>query len=40
VKFSEARDIFGIIFKFWRPNCKIRDCGMIMEKLRGLSAKC
>jgi hypothetical protein len=27
VDFSEARDLFGIIFQFWGPNCKIRDWG-------------
>jgi hypothetical protein len=39
VDFSEARDLFGIIFQFQRPNCKIRDGWLILKKLRGLSAK-
>jgi hypothetical protein len=37
--FSEARDLFGIIFQILGPNCKIMDHGLILEKLRGLFAK-
>jgi hypothetical protein len=40
VDFSEARDLFGIIFQIPRPNCKIMDCGLISKKPRGLNAKC
>jgi hypothetical protein len=39
VDFSEAGDLFGIIFQFQRPNCKIRDCGLISKKSRGFLAK-
>jgi hypothetical protein len=40
VEFSEARDLFVNIFQILRPNCKFLDCGLILEKPRGLSAKC
>jgi hypothetical protein len=40
VNFSEARDLFRIILQFWGPNYKIKDYGLILKKLRGLSAKC
>jgi hypothetical protein len=40
VDFSEARDLFVNIFQILRPNCKFLDCGLILEKPRGLNAKC
>jgi hypothetical protein len=40
VDFSEARDLFGIIFQIPGPNYKIMDCGLISKKPRGLNEKC
>jgi hypothetical protein len=40
VDFSEARDLFGIIFQILGPNCKIMDYGLISKKPRGLNEKC
>jgi hypothetical protein len=39
VDFSEVRDLFVNIFQISRPNCKIMDCGLILKKQSGLSAK-
>jgi hypothetical protein len=40
VDFSEARDVFVNIFQILKPNCKFLDNGLILEKSRGLNAKC
>jgi hypothetical protein len=40
VDFSEARDLFVIIYQIPGPNCKTMDCGLILKKLRGLNEKC
>jgi hypothetical protein len=40
VDFSEARDLFVNIFQILGPNYKFLDCGLILEKPRGLNAKC
>jgi hypothetical protein len=39
VDFYEARDLFGIIFQIPGSDCKFLDCGLILEKPRGLNAK-
>jgi hypothetical protein len=36
---SEAGDLFGIIFQIPGSDCKFLDCGLILENMRGLSAK-
>jgi hypothetical protein len=40
VDFSEARDLFVNIFQTRGSDRKIMDYGLILEKLRDLSAKC
>jgi hypothetical protein len=40
VDFSAARDLFVIIFQIPGPNCKIMDCGLILNEPRGLNEKC
>jgi hypothetical protein len=40
VGFSEARDLFVIIFQILGSDCKFMDCGLILKKPWGLSAKC
>jgi hypothetical protein len=37
--FSEARDLFVIIFQIPGPNYKFLDCGLITKKHRGFFAK-
>jgi hypothetical protein len=39
VDFSEARDLFVIIFQIPGFDCKFLDCGLILEKSRGLNEK-
>jgi hypothetical protein len=38
VDFSEARDLFVIIFQIPGHNCKIMDCELLLKKPRGLFA--
>jgi hypothetical protein len=40
VDFSEARDLFVIIFQIPKSDCKLMDSWLISKKPRGLSAKC
>jgi hypothetical protein len=40
VDFSKARNLFVNIFQILGPNYKFLDYGLILKKLRGLSAKC
>jgi hypothetical protein len=39
VDFSEARDLFGIIFQILGSNCKFLDYRLITKKHRGFFAK-
>jgi hypothetical protein len=39
VDFSEARDLFVIIFQIPGSNYKIMDYGLILKKPRGLNEK-
>jgi hypothetical protein len=39
VDFSEARDLFGIIFQIPESDRNFLDCGLITKKHRGFFAK-
>jgi hypothetical protein len=39
VDFSEARDLFGIIFQIPGSDCKFLDCRLVTEKHKGFFAK-
>jgi hypothetical protein len=39
VDFSDARDLFGIIFQIPGSDCKFLGCGLITKKHRGFFAK-
>jgi hypothetical protein len=39
VDFSEAKDLFRIIFQISGSDCKLLDCGLITKKHRGFFAK-